>query len=170
MTNTVELVTVTEVKEVTEVTVTATVTAEVVAPIVQLVLEDNRLTAEQKKIVSLIYDKAKESVETILTASNVADAIKITQTIATVIKLLEMVTFNNAKIAGGDKKQIALELTRDLIKDIIKDDSIKANIIAMYDMVAEQTLETLIDVSRTLNVEIQKAASSCCAAFLNQSK
>ena len=164
MTNTVELVTVTEVKEV--VTVTATVTAEVVAPVVQLVLEDNRLTAEQKKIVSLIYDKAKESVETILTASNVADAIKITQTIATVIKLLEMVTFNNAKIAGGDKKQIALELTRDLIKDIIKDDSIKANIIAMYDMVAEQTLETLIDVSRTLNVEIQKAASSCCAAFL----
>ena len=164
MANTVELVTVTEVKEV--VTVTATVTAEVVAPVVQLVLEDNRLTAEQKKIVSLIYDKAKESVETILTASNVADAIKITQTIATVIKLLEMVTFNNAKIAGGDKKQIALELTRDLIKDIIKDDSIKANIIAMYDMVAEQTLETLIDVSRTLNVEIQKAASSCCAAFL----
>jgi len=163
MANTVELVTITEVKEV--VTVTATVT-EVVAPVAQLVLEDNRLTAEQKKIVSLIYDKAKESVETILTASNVADAIEITQTIATVIKLLEMVTFNNAKIAGGDKKQIALELTRDLIKDIIKDDSIKANIIAMYDMVSEQTLETLIDVSRTLNVEMQKAASSCCAAFL----
>ena len=152
-------------------TVTATVTTEVtstVEPVVQLVLEDNRLTAEQQQIVKLIYDKAKESVESILTASNVADAIKITQTIASVIKLLEMVTFNNAKIAGSNKKQIALELTRDLIKDIVKDDSIKANIIAMYDLVAEQTLETLIDVSRTLNVEVQKAASSCCAAFLSK--
>jgi len=154
-----------------ELSTTDTVSAVQVAPApvapvpVTLVLEDDRLSAEQKQIVKLIYDKAKESVETILTASNVADAIKITQTIATIIKLLEMVTLNSAKVAGADKKKIALELTRDLMKDIIKDESVKANLLAMYDLVAEQTLETMIDVSRSLNVGVQKVASSCCASF-----
>jgi hypothetical protein len=142
--------------------VAAPVAAVTPAPVV--VLEDTRLTAEQKQIVKLIYDKAKESVETILTAANVADAIKITQTIATIIKLLEMVTLNSAKVAGADKKKIALELTRDVMKDVIKDESVKANLLAMYDLVAEQTLETMIDVSRSLNVSVQKAAS-CCASF-----
>ena len=159
-----------------ELSTTDTVSAVQVAPApvapaaptpvpVAFVLEDDRLSAEQKQIVKLIYDKAKESVETILTASNVADAIKITQTIATIIKLLEMVTLNSAKVAGADKKKIALELTRDLMKDIIKDESVKANLLAMYDLVAEQTLETMIDVSRSLNVGVQKVASSCCASF-----
>ena len=166
MTTVVELAnqTVVEVKEVkanTEVKVVTTVEELTM----QLVLEDNRLTAEQRNIVKLIYDTAKETVETILTTANVSDVIKITQCIAAIIKLLEMVTINNAKVAGSNKKQIALELTKDLIKDIIKDEGMKANIIAMYDMVAEQTLETLIDVSRTLNVAVQNAASSCCASF-----
>jgi len=142
------------------------VVAPVAAPVAELVLEDNRLTSEQKQIVKLIYDKAKESVETILNASNVADAIKITQTIASIIKLLEMVILNSVKVAGADKKKIALEMTKDLIKDLVKDETVKGNIIAMYDLVAEQTLETMIDVSRTLNVEVQKAAS-CCAAFFH---
>lgn len=166
MTTVVELTnqTITEITTVTAVTeVKVATTVEDLTT--QLVLEDNRLTAEQKNIVKLIYNTAKETVEGILTTANVSDVIKITQSIAAIIKLLEMVTINNAKVAGSNKKKVALELTKDLIKDIIKDESMKANIIAMYDMVAEQTLETLIDVSRTLNVAVQNAASACCATF-----
>lgn len=166
MTTVVELTnqTITEITTVTAVTeVKVATTVEDLTT--QLVLEDNRLTAEQKNIVKLIYNTAKETVEGILTTVNVSDVIKITQSIAAIIKLLEMVTINNAKVAGSNKKKVALELTKDLIKDIIKDESMKANIIAMYDMVAEQTLETLIDVSRTLNVAVQNAASACCASF-----
>jgi hypothetical protein len=130
--------------------------------------DEDKLSAEQKVIIKSVYEKVKESIETILNAKDVESAIKITQTIATVIKLLEKFSVGNKPISGASKKLIALELVRTLISDLVKDESIKNNILAMYDTIGESTLETLVDVSRNLNVkEAADAAATCCVGFFS---
>ena len=128
----------------------------------------DKLSSEQKEIIKSVYEKVKESVETILNAKDVESAIKITQTIAAVIKLLEKVSVGDKPLSGASKKLIALELVRILITNLIKDDSVKNNILAMYDTIGETTLETLVDVSRNLNIkEVTEVATNCCVGFLS---
>jgi len=142
--------------------------AEDINKILDTINDDNKLTAEQKIIIKSIYENVKDSVEGILNAKDVDSAIKITQTIATVIKLVEKITINNKPISGASKKLLALELVRTLINDLIKDDSIKNSILAMYDMIGESTLEMLVDVSRNINIKtVVKATTNCCAGFLS---
>jgi hypothetical protein len=142
--------------------------AEDINKILDTINDDNKLTAEQKIIIKSIYENVKDSVEGILNAKDVDSAIKITQTIATVIKLVEKITINNKPISGASKKLLALELVRTLINDLIKDDSIKNSILAMYDMIGESTLEMLVDVSRNINIKnVVKATTNCCAGFFS---
>jgi len=142
--------------------------AEDINKILDTINDDNKLTAEQKIIIKSIYENVKDSVEGILNAKDVDSAIKITQTIATVIKLVEKITINNKPISGASKKLLALELVRTLINDLIKDDSIKNSILAMYDIIGESTLEMLVDVSRNINIKtVVKATTNCCAGFLS---
>lgn len=130
--------------------------------------DEDKLSAEQKQILKSVYEKVKESVEVILNAKDVDSAIKITQTIAAVIKLLEKVSVGDKPLSGSSKKLLALELVRMLINDLIKDDSVKNTILAMYDIIGETTLETLVDVSRTLNIkEVAEVATNCCVGFLS---
>lgn len=142
--------------------------AEDINEILDTIKDNNKITAEQKIIIKSIYENVKDSVEGILNAKDVDSAIKITQTIATVIKLIEKITINNKPISGASKKLLALELVRTLINDLIKDDSIKNSILAMYDIIGESTLEMLVDVSRNINIKnVVKATTSCCAGFFS---
>ena len=114
------------------------------------------LTAAQKMVLATMYVDVKETVEKILTVSSVSDIVRIAQSIAEIIKRLEATS-----LVGADKKRIALELTRDLIKDVLHSDSV----LAIYDAIAEDILETMVDVSRTLNVVEEAAEKACVSCF-----
>lgn len=120
---------------------------------------ESKLNEEQKKILSFVYDSAKDFAKEILNKPAVSDAIKMTQLMGSIIKMLETITFNQVKLSGANKKAVALELGHSLIKDSVSDENLKTAILTLYDLTAEQTLETLIDVSKHVNVA---QVVSCC--------
>jgi hypothetical protein len=120
--------------------------------------DEQKYTEEQLEIIALIYAKAKEIAETIV-QMDIPSAMKVSKMIAEMIKLLEGVTIHNKKISGKTKKHIAITLSRNLICKTA-DESSKDKILGAFDDIADQMLETLIDVSR--NVNVQEIASSCC--------
>jgi cobalamin biosynthesis protein CbiD len=123
---------------------------------------ESKLNDEQKKILSFVYESAKEFAADILNKPSVSEVMKVTQLMAAIIKMLESLTFNQVKLAGSTKKAVAIELGRNLIHDLVKDETVKAGILTAYDFTADQALETLIDVSRHVNVAVTQAAASCC--------
>lgn len=125
------------------------------------------LTDAQKSVLKVVYDKVKESSDLILQHPTLNSALKITQMIASIIKLLESVKLKDALLAGKDKKLIALEVGRLLIKDCIKDEEKQAVLLMVYDSTAEALLETMIDVSQNLNVKVKEVAGMCCEGLMS---
>lgn len=139
----------------------STTTAQQELQTIQLNIQST-LTEEQQKILSFVYDSAKGIAADVFSSST-NEAMKVTRLMGSLVKLMESLTFNNVKIAGASKKAVSLQLGRNLINDLIKDDALKANLIAVYDLAAESTLELMIDVSRNVNVKaVTEAATSCC--------
>ena len=130
---------------------------------IQITMEEapHALTDEQKQVIQFIYEKARRATESVLQDSKIDPTIKITQTIAQIIKIVEYAKINDKKIAGSSKKGIVIELGRLLIKQVIQDDTVKQMILPIYDLVAEQTLEVMIDVSHVVNTKVREATSSC---------
>lgn len=120
------------------------------------------LTEEQKKIVGFVYDSSKSFAEGILSHPTLSSALKITQLMGAIMKLLENLTFQQKKLTGSTKKAVAIELGRQLIQDLVKDDTLKQILLPLYDTMAEPLLETLVDVSHTLNTAVKEATASCC--------
>jgi hypothetical protein len=125
------------------------------------------LTDAQKSVLKVVYDKVKESSDVILQHPTLDSALKITQMMASIIKLLESVKLKDALLAGKDKKVIALEVGKLLIKDCIKDEEKQAVLLMIYDSTAEALLETMIDVSQHLNVKVKEVAGMCCEGFMS---
>lgn len=123
------------------------------------------LSDEQKKIVTFVYDSAKEFATEILNKSALSDAMKVTQMMGSIMKMMESLTFNQAKVEGSTKKAVALELGRKLICDLVKEEALQTAILLIYDTTAEPILETMIDVSRNVNVVLDKAVSCCDSVF-----
>ena len=81
------------------------------------------------------------------------------------IKYLEKVKINRKPINGEDKKLIALELGKIVIKNEITDKEIKDVILSTYELSAEPVLEGIIDVSKEVNTFIKKNSKKiffCC--------
>lgn len=128
------------------------------------------LTEEEQKILSFVYETAKEFGTDIFNKA-ISNAMKVTQLIGSIIKMMESLTFNQTKIRGSTKKAVALELGRKLIHDLIKDETLQSSILLTYDATADATLEIMIDVSQHVNVAIKEAVTSCCeyvAEFLKK--
>ena len=125
------------------------------------------LTDAQKTVLKLVYDKVKDSSDIILQHPTLDSALKITQMMASIIKLLESVKLQDALLAGKDKKLIALEVGRLLIKDNVKDEEKQAVLLMIYDSTAEALLETMIDVSQHLNVKVKEVAGMCCDGLMS---
>jgi len=122
---------------------------------------DNILNNEQKQVIKIIYEKTKHATESIVKDSKIDPTIKVTQTLAQIIKIVEYVKINDKKIAGSSKKQIVIYLGRLVMNEVLKDDEFKQHILSIYDLVADQALETIIDVSHVVNTKVQEAKASC---------
>ena len=125
--------------------------------------DSDALTKEQKEILSVVFEKVKASVEAILIDMDLSNHIKIMQIISSIIKIVEGLTVMKKTLSGVDKKAIALACGRKCIK-MMKD---HLDMLLLYDMIAETAMETMIDVSRNLNV---KEVSECCMGFLSLCK
>jgi len=129
---------------------------------------DDKLTEEQQTILILFYDDAKAAVE-ISASSSLPAVVKLTKMIGALMKLFEKVQHHGKAISGSNKKAVVMAIMKRLLKDLIPDRDVLAELLAVYRDNAEYLLETLADVSRTLNVvtEIaEMAESGCCASIL----
>ncbi len=113
-------------------------------------IKETSLTEEQSKILNSLYDIVKESVNSLITSKDMNDNIIITLTLANVIKNVE-----KTALKGADKKIVALELTKKIICDILPER--KDAILLVFSLTSESILETLVDVSKTVNVTITNA-------------
>jgi len=129
-------------------------------------ISESDLSEEQKAIATNIYDSSKKAIQSFISDQSVNNTIKITRIISQVIRQLETATLNGKAITGQDKKIIAIHLGRILIKEVTPDDKCEAEIIILYDMVAEPTLEAMIEVSKAVNVTIKEISAKCCPGLL----
>jgi hypothetical protein len=128
--------------------------------------ENTSLSEKEKSLVSIVYRHIKHDIETILINFDVSNYTKIIQMVALIMKSIESVTSQKEKIAGAIKKKVALECGRMCIKQM-KD---HMEILMIYDSIAESALETMVDVSRNLNVNVISDATSavhCCMGFFS---
>ena len=164
---------------VTETTVSATATATIITPVTPVtalvaaeltdkiglsMISESTLTEEQKKLATQLYDSTKEAIKSFIDSS-LNNTVKITKTISQLIKQLEGVKVNGKSLSGADKKAVAIQLGRILIKEVTPAD--KGEILMIYDLVAEQTLEAIIDVSKVVNVAVKKIATKCCPSLFS---
>jgi hypothetical protein len=110
------------------------------------------LSEFQKAIISDVYNKSKTSLETIFNNASLDNAIKVTQTIGQIAKLVESMKVDNKPLSGDQKKLITLEVCRLAIKDLVHDINVQTIILQVYDTIAESTLEFLIDITNNINI------------------
>jgi hypothetical protein len=149
---------------------TTTVITEVAKAVIEQIgltmISESSLSEDQKKLASTIYESVKPAVEGFISDPNVNNTVKITKVIGQVIKQLENTKIEGKAITGADKKAVAIQLGRILIKEVTPDDKGEAEILMVYDLIAEPTLEAMIEVSKVVNVAIQEMATKCCPGLL----
>jgi hypothetical protein len=129
--------------------------------VISAVDDSDALTKEQKEILSVVFEKVKASVESIMIDMDLSNHIKIMQIISAVIKIVEGLTVMKKTISGIDKKVVALACGRKCIK-MMKD---HLDMLLLYDAIAEPAMETMIDVSRNLNVNVKEVGECCMGLF-----
>ena len=128
-------------------------------------ITESSLSEDQKKLATSIYESVKAAIKEFISDPSINETIKITKTLAKLVKELENAKVDGKAPTGADKKAVAIQLGRILIKEVITSDSLEANILMVYDIVAEPTLEAMIEVSKVVNVVVQKVATSCGPTF-----
>ena len=129
-------------------------------------ISESSLSDDQKKLASHIYESTKAAIQSFIDDPNLNNTLKITKTLGQVIKQLENIKNDGKAPSGADKKAVAIQLGRILIKEVTPDDKGEAEILMVYDLVAEPTLEAMIEVSRVVNVAVQEMATKCCPGLL----
>jgi hypothetical protein len=149
--------------------VTSASAEEVLAQGLQLVglkmITESSLTEDQKKLAASIYESVKAAIKDFISDPSVNETIKITKTLGKLIKELENAKVDGKAPSGADKKAVAIQLGRILIKEVVTNDRLEANILIVYDVMAEPTLEAMIEVSKVVNVVVQKVVTSCGPTF-----
>jgi hypothetical protein len=130
------------------------------------------LSGKQREVLDRLYSTAKDMAKEILSLNSIDHAMKIGRLMAEIVKLMEKASYQGEKIPGAEKKEIALELGKRLLSDssVVSDETLRNGLLTAYDLVGEQMLDTLIDVSRHVNTAIKEVAVSCCEALIKMLK
>ena len=123
----------------------------------------SNLSEDQKKLAKYIYDSAKQSIQSFMSDNSLNNTIKITMMLGQIIKQIETVKICGKAPTGSDKKAIVIQIGHILLKEINQPE-----IVIIYDIIADQTLETIIDVSKVVNVYVKEIATSCCPNFFKR--
>ena len=132
------------------------------------------LTPVQKNAIALLYNDAKEIIVTISEAANTSLFVTVSKIIGEVIKLVEAVSVTQTTLAGADKKIVVIEVIRKILTDAISDEELRSKILAVFDEIAEATIDVMIVVSnglkaiKKLEEEIVKDVKTVCCPFLSK--
>jgi hypothetical protein len=130
---------------------------------------DCKLSELQEGVVKELYGTLKETAKGLFSLSSMDDAMRIGKLMAEIMKLVEKATYpGGRKIPGVEKREIALALGTCLVNDstVFPDEGVRHGVSRAYDLLGEQLLETLLDVSRHVNVFVKEVAVSCCEGIL----
>jgi len=130
-------------------------------------ISESNLTDQQKLIAKNIYASVKDFAKEFIADPTLNNTLKVTKVIAQIVKQVENVRVDGKPPTGADKKAVVLQLGRILIRELTPDDKGEAEILLIYDLTADKTLETLIEVSRVVNVKVQELANKCCVGFFD---
>ena len=132
----------------------------------------NMLSGKQKEVLDQLYETAKKTAKEILSLNSLDHVMKIGRLVAEIVKLMEKATYGGVKIPGAEKKEIALELGKRLLSDpaVVSDETVRNGLLTAYDLVGENMLDTLIDVSLHVNTAIKEVTVSCCESLLRMLK
>jgi len=119
-------------------------------------------------IMSLISGDAMAGAELILNDS-LPIHIKITKLLGIIMTLLESVQLNGAKISGTVKKAVSLQLLTRLIHFVASDSKDFDELIQVSQTMGPDILETLIEVSKGVNLTaVEKRVETCCFGLLSK--
>lgn len=128
-----------------------------------------KLSEHQETVLNELYDTLKETAKSLFSLSSMDHAMRIGKLMGEIMKLVEKATYpGGQKIPGVEKREIALALGKCLVNDpeVIPDEGVRCGAATAYDAVGETLLETLLDVSRHVNVFVKEVAVSCCEGIL----
>lgn len=150
----------------TAATVVTTGLKEVTEALGLKAISESSLSEDQKKLAASIYDTTKASLQSFINDQSLSNTVKITKTLGQLIKQLENAKIDGKAPSGADKKAVAIQLGRILIKEVMPDDKGEKEVLMVYDLTAEPTLEAMIEVSKVVNVAVHEAAQKCCPGLL----
>uniref|UniRef100_A0A6C0DDQ4 Uncharacterized protein n=1 Tax=viral metagenome TaxID=1070528 RepID=A0A6C0DDQ4_9ZZZZ len=120
-------------------------------------------------IMSLISGDAMTGAELILHDSSLPIPVKITKLLGIIMTLLESVQLNGAKISGTVKKAVSLQLLTRLIHFVASDSKDFDDLIHLSQIMGPDILETLIEVSKGVNLTaVEKHKETCCFGLLSK--
>ena len=124
-------------------------------------IKELTLTPEQQHIVTLVYADAQDAAHLVLKDDSLSSAVKVAKLLSELMKILEKTKVNGVKLSGSNKKAVALELVKHLIRDKAPD---AADLLASAESMGEHLLETLADISRNLNMQVVEKIieTGCC--------
>lgn len=130
---------------------------------------DCKLSERQEAVLNDLYETLKETTKGLFSLSSMDDAMRIGKLMAEIMKLVEKATYPGGhKIPGVEKREIALALGKCLVNDpaVLPDEGVRCGVSTAYDLMGETLLDTLLDVSRHVNVFVKEVAVSCCEGIL----
>lgn len=131
--------------------------------------EKTELSPRQKEVVAQLYEVSKETAKRIFSVASLDHVMNIGRLLAEIVKLTEKASYRGEKIPGSEKKAIVLELGRQLLQDpeVLSDELARTAAGMAYEAMGEALLETLVDVSKHVNVMVKEVAATCCGALLS---
>jgi hypothetical protein len=110
---------------------------------------DANITPIQRAAITAVIAEVSAAVSSML--SGQITAVNITLLLGKLVKTVENIVVEGGKLHGADKKVVVLEVGRQLIKRFVHGGQ-QENAIFIYEMAAEPVVDTLVDVSRNVNV------------------
>ena len=124
------------------------------------------LTSEQQKAVDQLYETVKKNCESIIDSfhkQQTSEALFLTYMTGQIIKQVEQTSCK-----GVDKKQVALQIGRNIIKDAIKDVETEQKVLLLFDIMGSPMIDHIVDITKNVNVNSVSSISSisppksCC--------
>tara|TARA_B100000401_G_C52813248_1_gene725132 strand:+ start:763 stop:1758 length:996 start_codon:yes stop_codon:yes gene_type:complete len=138
-------------------------------------LEKSKLSIFEKKIIKKIFVKSIESVREVIDNPNIESVIAITIIITNIAQLVEHIKINSSshsgKLSGNVKKNIVIFLGRLIIEKNMTF-SERDNILALYDVYADNVLERIIKFAKNNKVShlVEEKFDESVSHLKNKSK
>lgn len=132
---------------------------EVIKPS-DIVIMSNKLTELELKVINEIYTNALSLAKRILSTdiNSTNSTVVIVQLVSELVTLVQGIQINKQKLTGTNKKSIVIELGRLILEKELDKNPQKDLIISLYNLSVEGIVDSLVNVSKKININ----KNLCC--------